>query len=75
MEKDPNSVATSLSPSTTDFQNKTNEDNSLALPSVKEVYCCPYSSCNFATAWKSSLNMHMKTHTGNKNPKASFVPV
>ena len=38
---------------------------SLSAVSVKEFFSCPYSSCNFSTAWKSSLNMHMKTHTGD----------
>lgn len=54
-----------------EFQSDANQDSSLALSSVKEVYCCPYSSCNFSTAWKSSLNMHMKTHTGKY--KFSFL--
>jgi len=39
-------------------------DDAMSLSSVKEFFSCPYSSCNFSTAWKSSLNMHMKTHTG-----------
>ena len=47
-----------------DFQGGMNDENVVAMSSVKEVYCCPYLSCNFSTAWKSSLNMHMKTHTG-----------
>ena len=64
MEQTNESSAIAGASSSANLQLSINDDGILNASSVKDVYPCPYSSCNFTTTWKSSLNMHMRTHTG-----------
>ncbi|XP_076809933.1 uncharacterized protein LOC143452742 [Clavelina lepadiformis] len=44
------------------FQNSSDDVGT----NTKEQYGCPFKQCTFTTNWKSSLGMHMKTHTDER---------